>query len=313
MDQWAAFHLFHAGDLDDVLLQVVKPVIAEVQTENPTLNWFFLRYWNGGPHVRLRVRGVTPNRAAEIGSALQARLIALGTTALDAHAYAQVCSRMDQMRADLPESSSGLLEPCERLATGGTVQRRNYQFDAGKYGNDRVSGAVEEAFCTSSVLSIRALPVIAQARQSRSGVAALFIASGARALAGSHLERADFLDEIATQSADLMAEIPAPGAVDLPPATLVTVAKGDDPIQTTGSMLAALLIVWHAACEKLVARVDAELAKQQSRLAAQALLMDAQHLLMNRLGVPTRIEPHLLRLVAAALRHEPTYLNRGSD
>lgn len=48
---WVSAHLFHQGDLDALLVGAVHPVVAGL-----TADWFFLRHWEGGLHVRLRVR-----------------------------------------------------------------------------------------------------------------------------------------------------------------------------------------------------------------------------------------------------------------
>lgn len=58
--QWVSAHLFFPGVIyesgcDDVLIQLVRPLIARATTEALLSRWFYIRYNEGGPHVRLRL------------------------------------------------------------------------------------------------------------------------------------------------------------------------------------------------------------------------------------------------------------------
>lgn len=62
MTPWTSAHLFHAGDLDDLITQVVAPLVTDL---NPR-RFFFLRYWEGGPHLRVRLLPSSPGHARSI-------------------------------------------------------------------------------------------------------------------------------------------------------------------------------------------------------------------------------------------------------
>ncbi|RBL89122.1 thiopeptide-type bacteriocin biosynthesis protein [Chitinophaga flava] len=47
---WLSVHLFYAGDLNHLLHLLVAPVVAQIEAP-----FFFIRYWEGGPHIRLRL------------------------------------------------------------------------------------------------------------------------------------------------------------------------------------------------------------------------------------------------------------------
>ncbi|MVT10604.1 thiopeptide-type bacteriocin biosynthesis protein [Chitinophaga tropicalis] len=59
---WLSIHIFHKGALNDVLQQLVIPFLEEVK---PLLYepapYFFIRYGEGGPHIRLRLQTATEN------------------------------------------------------------------------------------------------------------------------------------------------------------------------------------------------------------------------------------------------------------
>ena len=48
---WLSLYLFHHGDGDRVLKQIVHPFIKQWHA-----SWFFIRYWEGGDHIRLRLK-----------------------------------------------------------------------------------------------------------------------------------------------------------------------------------------------------------------------------------------------------------------
>ena len=60
--QWASFHLFHAESLDQFLNEAVRPFVEAVLAERLATSFFFIRYWEGGSHIRLRFRTSAPKR-----------------------------------------------------------------------------------------------------------------------------------------------------------------------------------------------------------------------------------------------------------
>ena len=54
--RWTSFHVFCPGDRDALLIQVIQPVVGEVWSEGLADRFFFIRYPEGGDHVRLRLR-----------------------------------------------------------------------------------------------------------------------------------------------------------------------------------------------------------------------------------------------------------------
>ncbi|ASS75446.1 hypothetical protein CIG75_10980 [Tumebacillus algifaecis] len=54
--EWTALHIFyhHFEKQDDLLLDCLMPAVRKLQAEGHCNEWFFLRYWDGGPHIRIR-------------------------------------------------------------------------------------------------------------------------------------------------------------------------------------------------------------------------------------------------------------------
>jgi thiopeptide-type bacteriocin biosynthesis protein len=56
-NSWLSAYLFYAGSLDELLHKSVGPWLADMQAQGFIKGYFFIRYGEGGPHIRLRLRG----------------------------------------------------------------------------------------------------------------------------------------------------------------------------------------------------------------------------------------------------------------
>jgi len=53
---WRAYHLHYHADLDPLLDELVRPLVAGLLADGRADRFYFVRYGLGGPHVRLRLR-----------------------------------------------------------------------------------------------------------------------------------------------------------------------------------------------------------------------------------------------------------------
>ncbi len=79
---WHSEHLFHGGGIysaacDAVLLEAVEPFVRACEARGWIDRWFFIRYGERGPHVRLRLHGVRAVLEREAAPALREHLAAL--------------------------------------------------------------------------------------------------------------------------------------------------------------------------------------------------------------------------------------------
>lgn len=53
---WLSLHIYYTGNADELLIQAIAPFISKWKfcffADSP---WFFIRYWEGGSHIRLRL------------------------------------------------------------------------------------------------------------------------------------------------------------------------------------------------------------------------------------------------------------------
>lgn len=56
MSEWTSYHIFYfdAQLQEKLLCECIGPMMRNYREEGKIEKWFFIRYWEGGPHIRLR-------------------------------------------------------------------------------------------------------------------------------------------------------------------------------------------------------------------------------------------------------------------
>jgi hypothetical protein len=151
MDDWISVHAFHQGDLDTLLSKAVVPIVDWFADSGSCARWFFLRYWEGGPHLRLRARP-TPGHANEVREYMMRSLHGYlranpSEPALDAAAY-------ERLAAELAGREH--LTSYERtLRPNDSVAPVPYRPEYTVYGTGRSMAATERHFAQSSQIALR--------------------------------------------------------------------------------------------------------------------------------------------------------------
>jgi thiopeptide-type bacteriocin biosynthesis protein len=52
---WISLHIFYVGALEPLLLDAVDPLVQDLRAQQALERFFFIRYWQEGPHLRLRL------------------------------------------------------------------------------------------------------------------------------------------------------------------------------------------------------------------------------------------------------------------
>ncbi len=52
---WISLHIFYNGDLNKLLWKLLIPFVEQLYTSHLINHYFFIRYWEGGTHIRLRI------------------------------------------------------------------------------------------------------------------------------------------------------------------------------------------------------------------------------------------------------------------
>lgn len=138
---WLAAHLYYAGDYRDFLTQAVKPFVESVLAHGLADQFFFVRYRERGPHIRLRFKG----DSAVLAQQLRPRLSSYFLRFFASHASRR---RVPEAAAHLPEA--------ERWFPNDTVQYLAYEPEIDRYAGPVGLRLAERQFEASSqaVLSV---------------------------------------------------------------------------------------------------------------------------------------------------------------
>ncbi|MEZ0090956.1 thiopeptide-type bacteriocin biosynthesis protein [Streptacidiphilus sp. EB129] len=155
---WRSWHLHIAtlapAALDSVVTEAVGPVADQLgllEPDGPL--WFFIRYWQGGPHVRLRIAGLTEAEAGRAEADLADRLLALDaavpqTQRLDQDAYVRAVSPLAAAgERGMPLAAGELVAP--------GIRRVAYEPEHERYGGRHLIAQSERLFHSSSRVALR--------------------------------------------------------------------------------------------------------------------------------------------------------------
>ncbi|WP_405480798.1 thiopeptide-type bacteriocin biosynthesis protein [Streptomyces anulatus] len=273
---WRTWHLHvPSGDRsahDRVVVDAVGPVLHTL----PGRPWFFLRYWHGGPHIRLRIGDLTDDQAASAEQLLAERLVDAGRlregeTAMDPADYARTAASMTTA-GDQPshQEVTGMLEP--------GVHRFAYHPEHERYGGRELMPETEQLFDLSSRLVLAFLR-----REPSTGARALLAlratVCAARALGDDPAEEAAFYDHGLRAWRTWTAGY---GYTERQLDELYGAARPTDELRakTAGGDTPGPLAPWQAALTGLSDRI-----RRQTPLHPAQVTVSHVHMLHNRLGL----------------------------
>ena len=132
---WLASYLYCSEPWEEILSGAVKPFVDEVLANEWAENYFFIRYWERGPHIRLRFYGDTQIMEREI----KPRLIKHFEDWFAAH----------PTEREEPEWAKKL-PPDEAWYPNDSVQFIEYEPETERYGGPVGIGIAEQQFRVSS-------------------------------------------------------------------------------------------------------------------------------------------------------------------
>lgn len=301
MAEWLSLHIFESGDLDSFLVDRLLPAVRAFREEGLIERWFFLRYWNGGPHIRCRLECTagtdTLHRrvAAELGLRVSDQARESGgpdSTGSGAEASAALERR-------LAGDSGALLEEVEPLQPAGTVQRRRFALDPLRFGGPERSEQALSHFCVSSDIAATLSPHVRNRRAELHAIALHFAAETVRSLLLHGEDPQEAMAVLAAQMPDSKAAADRdwadpetqPGLADRIDAHL----RSGPPLAGASPRFNRCLETWQGE----MAALGGELHGPEGTIASVAI--DFLHLLNNRLGLTGFEEFYLYALLARAL------------
>lgn len=286
LDPWVSAHLFYQGDLDDLLIRLVRPLVDDLAADGLTDAYFYLRYWEGGPHLRLRLR------AADVGALPRLRdLVATRCTrylrtrpspdVLDPGEYTVMAAELARRERRTSYETT--------LRTNNTIAFVAYRPETWRYGTGRSLRAVERHFAASSRAALGALPLGHREAVGYAVILLAWLVSPPRADAVMRYE------EAGTEQASAVEAQWERHHVRL----LQDAQRLRRLVERPGR---GLLAEWAAAVRCLRSELDQDLDLPGDRARNVGAVLDiCAHLMCNRLGVPLTAEPPLRRMAALTM------------
>ncbi len=134
-DSWLSVHLFYNEPWESFLTKVVDPYIQTVLKTGIAQSYFFVRYWEKGPHIRLRFRG----KADELNEVLKPNLLEYF------EAYMQT-NPSERVEPDYPED----FPRAYYWYPNNSIRFESYDPEIERYGGIKGMSLAEEQFHLSS-------------------------------------------------------------------------------------------------------------------------------------------------------------------
>ncbi|MFB4286205.1 thiopeptide-type bacteriocin biosynthesis protein [Nonomuraea sp. ATR24] len=280
VDLWTSLHCFLHWDAernDAFLTGSAGPLLDSLRADGLLEDWFFIRYGEGGPHLRVRARAVADPEGLR-------------------QALASLVGDAGFPGAEFPGA--------EGWTPHGTVAEIAYEPETERYGGAEAISVAEEVFCRSSEIVLEALRGSPPSRMNTAlplmYATALGLGLDERACA-AWLRRHAAAWRLAVDTPKL------PPAVPLARAEAMLARQRDKVLGVLAGTRAAvrdgdgLAARW----AQVVARADAELADRGVTAGRRLAVWASQlHMLCNRLGVQPDEERALCWVVAGALAPE---------
>lgn len=145
---WYGLHVYRYGRQDEFLVDGLAPVLAPLRASGAVTDWFFLRYWQGGHHVRVRLR-LRPDDARPVLDEVTAKLAAYLAETPDAGDF-----DADEFRAAQPTMAALEGEQVDEIQPPDTIVPMPYVPELAKYGGPRGVAIAERFFCRSSDIAL---------------------------------------------------------------------------------------------------------------------------------------------------------------
>lgn len=310
---WRALHVYcHRGKAatDRLVTEALVPAVRELREQDLIDRWFFIRYWEGGPHLRIRLGGTDKERLDRAVGSMRA--------AMEAARSAEPAPELDPIefyrQFSIPADQAAELE----WNADGTIAETEYRPETDRYGGPRGIGPSEDLFGVSSEL---AAVVIARAgaERARTGAALDLLLGFVSAMYGTAAESVGWLRQYATMWRYLDPAVAETFARTRAAAEATVAASGPELLRRRGAMRQAAPAPYRRWWDEVGATTTRlrELGDAGELTGdPDAIMVSHLHMLYNRLGLTASDEVYLAwmaSLLIASPGEAADYFADGPD
>ncbi len=177
---WLSAHAFYHGNTDQLITEAVLPMFDELRSQGLLRRGFFLRHWERGPHLRVRLQ-VEAEHAERVRSRAQERLTGYltehpGPTDVDPE---RLLASLRQL--SLLEHGSDADPELRTAEPANTLRWIDYVPELAKYGGPAGIAIAEDVFDVSSMLTGQVLRQV-DSDNARLGIALQLLLISSRSL-----------------------------------------------------------------------------------------------------------------------------------
>jgi Lantibiotic biosynthesis dehydratase C-term len=309
---WLALYVFYGGDQDGAIVNSIAPGLRRLRASGWIARYFFIRYWNGGPHLRIRAECLRPvaDVEREIRKEVERFLRDAPRDVIDVARHTAESARIHSIEQHLAAKQTGPVEPLEPIQPSGTIQTRPYRFDEERYGGPwAVEDTHDHAWASTEIACS-----VLESTTNNPALRRVF-ALHAAAIVPGVLEADDFTAlEYFTRCSDWEVGIdhtPSESRWEnggfLPYARQRTAlndvrALMDRRESVAPKFWSLLLETWRRELVRRREFLVHAYRTHRMQVHPDILMLDAMHLFMNRLGMGLTVECYLYYLVAGTLQ-----------
>lgn len=145
--RWISAHLFYYDAPEPLLIQCVQPLVENLRARQLIERFFFIRYWQGGPHIRLRLLTADGVSQGEIRALLEEHVAQFFATSPSVRQIQQENYERNRALFSTFEYGRGDQTP---LYPNNSLQYIPYAPEYDRYGGDAAMPVVEQFFMESS-------------------------------------------------------------------------------------------------------------------------------------------------------------------
>ncbi len=272
---WTAEHV------DAFIADTLAPLLRQYVEADRVADWYYLRYWETGPHLRIRLRGTTSGTDSELAARLRELVASAEFPVLELNPsayYAGVGAQGDTV-----------------WRAHGEVWQAPYEPEIERYGGPAALPVAEQLFCRSTEVAVAVLRAGRSASTKLTAAIELAMIT-ARALDLDRAGAASWLRSLGASWRRVREPAPAPGIESHLAAEHLLAARGPMIARRWTREPTGASAYWLEQVRVARGKLDTEPAGYWLSVWASQL-----HMLFNRLGISPADERMICWLVASTL------------
>jgi len=188
---WVSLHVHYGEDHDSLLCDGLSPLVDRLLDQRRIDSFFFIRYLERGPHIRLRLQPTQPEQGEAVRRCARDALLAYLERKPSRYSLRGIAGHAAVWRGGNPRATFPNMLPDNRVVAA------RYEPEYERYGGPDGIEAAHRVFRASSDIALAVVRQTMSDASSRLGAALILMLSGALALFETPVRLAEFFSDYA--------------------------------------------------------------------------------------------------------------------